>query len=304
MEYLRSVLSTPGQRQRMIDKALGGLDPAPDAVILDLEDGVPPDMKDTARTMVAEAVARPPGGPARFVRVNANAADRMDDDIHAVVRPGLDAIVLPKVERPEDVERVDGLLSSLEAQVGITVGRTKLLISIESAIGLLRAYELAAASPRNLALFLGGEDFSMDIGLPVSRRGAGREAIYARSSIVIAAAAARIFSIDQVVPDFRDLDGLRKNATFGRELGFTGSWCIHPTQVGPVNEIYSPTLEEVELARRVVAAFDEAKAAGLGAVMMGGQFVEAPIVERAQRTLRLFESISAAERGSGPSRIA
>ena len=293
MEYLRSVLSTPGQRQRMIDKVYNGLDPQPDGVIFDLEDAVPPDLKDQARTMVAEVIRRPwrAGATARFVRVNGSPEERLVEDIRAIVHPGLNGITLPKVERPEDVHFVDRLLSALEPGAGMKVGTIRLLISIESAKGILRAYDILSASPRILAVFLGAEDFSLDLGLPVVRSGGGQEALFARSTIVIAAAAARIFSIDQGYVDFRDLDALRRAAKTGRELGFTGSWCIHPDQVAIVNDIYSPQPEEVDLARRVVAAFDEAKSQGLGAVMMGGQFVEIPIVERAQRALRLHENI-------------
>jgi citrate lyase subunit beta/citryl-CoA lyase len=298
VEYLRSVLSTPGQRQRMIDKVYNGLDPEPDGVIFDLEDAVPPDLKDQAREMVAEVIRRKwrPGATARFVRVNGSPEQRLVADIRAVVHPGLDGLTLPKVERPEDVLFVDRLLSALEPDAGLPVGTIRLLISIESAKGLLRAYDILSSSPRILGVFLGAEDFSLDLGLPVVRSGGGQEALFARSTIVIAAAAARIFSIDQGSPNFHDLDALRALARSGRELGFTGSWCIHPSQVAIVHEAYSPQLEEVDLARRVVAAFDEAKAQGLGAVMMGGQFVEIPIVERAQRTLRLHEKLASRKR--------
>lgn len=292
--YLRSTLSTPGHRQNMVDKTFT-LEPQPDGVIFDLEDAVPPELKETARAMAAEAVARPrrAGAAARFVRVNGTATGRLDGDIRAVVRPGLDAIVLPKVERPEDVIAADKLIASLEESRGIAADEVRILVSIESAIGLLRAYEIVSSSPRVLGVFLGAEDFSRDLGLPVKRAGLGQEALFARSTIVVAAAAARVFALDQGSMDFRDLDTLRTTARQGRDLGFTGAWCIHPAQIQIVNEVYSPSPEEVDLARRVVAAYEDAKAQGLGAVMMGGQFVEIPIVERAQRTLRLHERVTA-----------
>jgi len=304
VEYLRSVLSTPGQRQRMIDKVYNGLDPEPDGVIFDLEDAVPPDLKDQARTMVAEVIRRAwrPNATARFVRVNGSPEERLVEDIRAIVHPGLNGITIPKVERPEDVLFVDRLVSALEPGVGLAVGTIRLLISIESAKGLLRAYDILSCSPRILGVFLGAEDYSLDLGLPVTRSGAGQEALFARSTIVVAAAASRIFSIDQGYVDFHDLDALRRAAKTGRELGFTGSWCIHPDQVAVVNEIYSPQPEEVDLARRVVKAFDDAKRQGLGAVMMGGQFVEIPIVERAQRTLRLHEKLEARKRALSAAR--
>ena len=291
VEYLRSLLSTPGQRQNMVDKAMGLL---PDGNIFDLEDGVPSGQKDLARAIIGEAIQRPrrPGGPLRFVRVNGSATGRMEDDIRAVVHPGLDGIGIPKVESTAEVEAVDRLLTVLERRAKMAEGAVWLLIAIESAVGLHRVFDLCTASPRIRVVFFGGEDFALDVGLPVTRSGAGAEQIYARSQILVAAAAARIFSVDQGMMEFRDLDAFRRHTAGSRDLGFTGGWCIHPDQVTIANEIFSPSPEEVELARQVVAAFEAAEASGLGAVMMGGQFVERPIVERAQRTLRLYEKIS------------
>jgi len=291
MEYLRSLLSTPGQRQNMVEKAMGL---SPDGNIFDLEDGVPPGQKDSARAVVAEAIQRPrrPGGPLRFVRVNGGATGRMEDDIRAVVHPGLDGIGIPKVESTAEIEAVDRLLGTLERDVNMPEGSVDLLIAIESALGLHRVFDLVTTSPRIKVVFFGGEDFALDVGLPVTRSGAGAEQTYARSQILVAAATARIFSMDQASMEFRDLDKFRRHTEGSRDLGFTGGWCIHPSQLPIANEIFSPTAEEVELARQVVVAFDEAEAAGLGAVMMGGQLVERPIVERAQRTLRLHEKIS------------
>jgi citrate lyase subunit beta/citryl-CoA lyase len=138
----------------------------------------------------------------------------------------------------------------------------------------------------------GAEDLALDIGLPVRRRGAGQEMLYGRSALVMAAAIARVRPLDQVWLDFRDLDGLRAEAEAGRHLGFTGKCLIHPGQIAIVNEVFSPSREDVDLAGRVVDAFLEAKAAGIGAVMLGGQLVELPIVERAQRTIEAYELIA------------
>jgi len=294
VEYLRSLLSTPGQRQNMVDKALGL---APDALILDLEDGVPPAMKDAARGIVAEAVGSPRNtGAARFVRINPREAGSQEADLQAVAHAGLDGIVLPKVEHVDEVRAIDDLLSRIEAERKLPAGEIKLVISIESARGVRNANDLADASERTVALFIGGEDLSRDLGLPVSRD--GDELLYARSAVVIAAASAGLLAIDRVWTNFHDLEGLRRDALRARALGFAGKWCIHPTQIDVVNELFGPTAEEVELARKVVAAFEQAQASGLGVVMMGEQFVERPTVERAQRTLRIHDAIA---RG-GPAR--
>lgn len=292
MDFIRSLLSVPGQRQNMIDKAFTL---EPDGMIFDLEDAVPPAMKDTAREMVAAALRRPRDATskARFVRVNGSATDLIETDMRAVVHERLDGIVLPKVETVAEIEHVDARLTSLERERGLRSGQVRLLVSIESAKGLRWVDDIVVASPRILAVFMGGEDFALDLGLPVVRTGAGQEQIYARSRVMIAGAMARIFSVDQGSMDFRDLDAYRRHVQGSRQLGFTSGWCIHPNQIPIANEVFSPTPEEVELSRRVVAAFDDARAQGLGAVMMGGQFVELPIVERAQRTLRLHEAITA-----------
>lgn len=279
----------------MIDKALAL---AADAVILDLEDGVPVSEKDRARDLIAEALGRPAtaGAPARAVRVNVGASGRLEGDLRAVVRPGLDAVVLPKVEAPAEVSALDHALAGLEAETGLTPGRIAVVVAIESARGLVRAVEILAASRRVIAVFFGAEDFALDLGLPVRRSGAGRELLAARSAVVVAAASARVQPIDQVWLDFRDTDGLRDDAVRARDLGFTGKCLIHPSQIDVVNEVFRPSDEDVALARDVVMAYEQAIAKGVGAVMLGGQLVELPIVERAKATLRLAEAVVPVER--------
>lgn len=286
----------------MIDKA-STLDP--DGIIFDLEDAVPPGMKDSAREMVAEAIRRDSaaGSAARFVRVNGTQTGRLETDIRAVVHPNLVGVVLPKVENTGEIARVDELLQAEEEANGIRVGSIRLLITIESARGLRHVFDLVDASPRNVAVFMGGEDFALDLGLPVVRAGAGQEQIYARSMVVVAAASARIYSVDQGSLEFRDLEAFRRHTTDSRELGFTTGWCIHPNQIPVANAVFSPTTDEVDLARKIVAAFEEAQAAGIGAVMMGGQFIELPIVARAQRTLHLHNAIVGARSTEVPTAL-
>jgi citrate lyase beta subunit len=276
----------------MIEKALGT---DADAVILDLEDGVPPAEKDVARERVAVAISHPrsPVTPLRIVRVNPAATGRLDGDLGAVVRIGLDAVLLPKVERPEEIHSLDRALGELEARTGLEAGSMAIVAAIESARGIEKAVDILCASERLEAVMFGAEDLALDLGLPVRRRGGGQEMLYARSALVLAAAIGRVRPLDQVWLDFRDLDGLRAEAIAGRDMGFAGKCLIHPGQIAIVNEVFRPSNEDVALAQRVVAAFEEAKAAGIGAVMLGGQLVELPIVERAQQTLRAHAAIAA-----------
>jgi citrate lyase subunit beta/citryl-CoA lyase len=274
----------------MIEKALG-LDS--DAIMLDIEDGVAPAEKDRARKLIAQALTRTErGGPARFVRINAIGHARMKDDLDAVVHPGLDGLVLPKVDTPEEVAQVDGILRESEPALGIAPGSVKFLVAIESPRGLLNAPAIAAASPRVVGLMFGAEDFGREIGLPTAREGEARDMLYARSAMVIAAASAHVQAVDGVWVDLKDVEGLLGFARQSRRLGFTGMSLIHPSQIEPINHVFSPAPEEVEYAERVVQAFEEANARGDGSVALGGQLIDRPIVERARRTLELARTLS------------
>ena len=300
LEVLRSLIFSPGQRQKMVDKAP---DLAADGVIFDLEDGVPPQEKAAARQIVAAALSRPSAAdePARLVRVNARASGFYEDDLAAILRPGLDAVLLPKVEGPDEVLNLESALSAGELSAGIIAGTIRVVVALESALGVHRGVDILSASERVVAVMFGAEDFALDLGLPVARVGHGHELLHARSAVVAAAVIGRVAALDQVWLDYRDLDGLRSDAVAGRQLGFAGKCLIHPSQIDIVNEVFSPSAEDVELAERVVAAFNEAFAAGIGAVMLGGQLVELPIVERAQRTLRLSAKLRPEKPDAGAS---
>jgi len=285
-ERLRSLLFTPGQRQKMIDKALGL---EPDAVILDLEDGVPPAEKNEARRLVAQALQTPRAdrSPVRLVRVNGPGSGRMHEDLEAVIVPGLDGVLLPKVEHPDEVKAAGALIAKLERGKGLNEGSVVLIAAIESARGLNRSSEIATADPRMFGLMFGAEDYALDIGLPVVRVGHAHDMLYARSALANSAAVGRVLALDQVWLDFRDVAGLRADSEVGRELGFHGKCLIHPSQIAVANEVFSPSQGDLELARRIVQAYEEALEAGVGVVMLGGQMVERPIVDRA---LRMLES--------------
>jgi len=300
MDLKRSWMFVPGHRQRMIDKALGL---NADAIMLDIEDGVAPNEKDTARHLIGEALgqAKAPNSPARFVRINAIGHARMDADLDAVVRPGLEGLVLPKVETVDEVRKVDAILTEREPKLKMPAGGVKLLIAIESPRGLLNAAPIAVCSARVCGLMFGAEDFGRELGLPTSREGEARDMIYARSAMVIAAASAHVQAVDGVWVDLKDGEGLIGFARQSRQLGFSAMSLIHPSQIDPINTLFSPTPEEIDYAQRVVNAFEEANARGDGSIAFGGQLIDRPIVERARRTLEMAKllDIGAYAKGAG-----
>jgi len=290
MDLKRSWMFVPGHRQKMIDKALGL---GSDAIMLDIEDGVAPGEKDTARKLIAEALGRERlrRSPARFVRINAIGHERMAADLEAVLRPGLDGLVLPKVETPEEVLKVAAILKEREPAVKVERGGVKFLVAIESPKGLLNAPAIAASTDRVIGLMFGAEDYGRELGLPTSREGEARDLIYARSAMVVAAASAHVQAVDGVWVDLQDGDGLLGFARQSRRLGFSGMSLIHPSQIDPINGVFSPTPEEIDYSQRVVQAYDEAVARGDGSIAFGGQLIDRPIVERARRTLEMAEML-------------
>src|SRR6266568_9684256 len=294
MQLLRSLMFVPGHRPRMVQRALGVgefLPSALDVAILDLEDGVPPDEKDRARASIAAALGLPSSGegPARYVRVNRDARAR-DADLAAVLRPGLDGIVAPKIDRPDEVAELARDLDEREDAAGMARGSIHLVPSIESAQGLLEARAIAVCSDRVIALLFGAEDFARDLSLPTEREAEASELVYARSAVVVAAIAAGRYAIDGIWPDVTDVDGLRRDALQARRLGFRGKSLIHPGQIETVNEIFSPSAAEVSYARRVITAFEDGQAKGHGAVALDGKLLDPPIVERARQMLLLHEA--------------
>lgn len=291
---LRSLLFVPAIRQKMIDKARGIA--AADALVLDLEDSVPAASKEQARGMAREALpslVRP--GRQLWVRVNNSYSLLTRDDVRAVVGPDLDGIMLPKADRPEQVLYLEALLRDAEEAVGLEPGKLRLMLVIESAAGLLKCYETARASKRTLALQLGAEDYTADLG--IERTLAGRELGYPRSVIAVAARAASVTPLDTVYPAFRDEDGLVRESEAARALGFKGKFAIHPAQIDTINRVFTPSPERVAEARGIVAAYDAAEKEGHGAVQLNGRMVDAPVVRRARDLVALAEEVAAKERG-------
>ena len=290
MQVRRSWLFVPGHRQRFVDKAMTL---SCDVVMLDVEDGVPPDEKPAARELIAEALGRPkePGGPARFVRINAARHERSEADLRAAVRPGLEGLVLPKVEYAEEVRTVAAYLDGHEVEVGLERGSVGLQVAIESPRGLFNALAIADSSPRVVGLMFGAEDYGWELGLPALREQEAADLTHARSTLVAAARAAHVQAVDGVWPSLQDEDGLRRDIAVARRLGFSGKSLFHPSQIDAVNAAFSPTPEEIGYAERLSGAFEASFARGEGSIVFEGRLVDRPIVERARATLRLADEL-------------
>lgn len=288
---MRSLMFVPGHRDRMVQRALGLGEFGPsalDVAVLDLEDGVPPASKDEARRLVADVLGRSQAhaGPLRYVRIRRALSDDGAADLDAILRPGLGGIMAPKVTGADEVEWLAGELDARERDAKIPPGSIRIIPSIESAAALIEAPRIAKAADRVIGLAFGSEDFALDLGLPTKREGDAADLLYARSATVVAAVSAGKIAFDGIWPDIEDVAGFRADSQRARRLGFSGKTLIHPGQIAVVNEIFSPTAEELEEARRVVHAFDEALARGHGAVALDGRMLDAPVVDRARRVLR------------------
>jgi citrate lyase subunit beta/citryl-CoA lyase len=277
---LRSFLFAPGNHARRVEKALTL--PA-DAVILDLEDAVAVSEKPATRDLVVGAFAAPRHGRL-YVRVNAYTTEWCYADIVAVARPGLDGVILPKVESADQLRSADWLLANLEHERGLPVGGIDLVPIIETALGMRDIGAIAASGSRTKRLAFGAGDYTLDLGMIWSRDEV--ELAPARSAVVMASRAAGIEPpIDTVWADLRDSEGLARSAALAAALGFQGKMCIHPDQIAVTNAAFSPSEQQLSWAKRVVAAFDEAEAKGLASIQLEGQFIDYPIVQRARQVI-------------------
>ncbi|MGF1471819.1 MAG: HpcH/HpaI aldolase/citrate lyase family protein [Rubrobacteraceae bacterium] len=296
--YRRSLLSVPASSPDMIEKAFAT---DADAVMIDLEDAVAPDAKAGARRNVVQGLNElDPGTKVVLYRANALDTPYFYRDLIEVVEEAgdaLDAVVIPKVNHAGDLYVVDTLLSQIEAAVNL--GRVvKTEAQIESAAGLANADTIANASGRLEALHFGPGDYAASMGMPQTSIGTmdewdhtypGHRFHYAMQRIVVAARAAGIQALDGPVADYRDEEGLRESCAVARSLGFDGKWCIHPAQIGPVNETFSPTGEEVAWAEKVVGAYEAANTAGSGSISVEGQMIDAASIRMARRILDIVQ---------------
>jgi citrate lyase subunit beta/citryl-CoA lyase len=255
----------------------------PDGVILDLEDSVAPDKKAEARLVVRNALRGISFyGAERMVRINQLPTGL--EDLEYIVPHHVNLVLLPKCETAEQVMAVDEKISEILARAGLDFP-VYIMPIIESALGVVNAYQIATASDRVSSLAIGLEDYTADLGAQRTRE--GRESFYARNQLVNAAKAAGIQAIDSVFSDVADMDALREVVLESKSLGFDGMGCIHPRQIKVIHEAFAPSEGEIDKAKRIVLAFDEASEKGLGVVSLGSKMIDPPVVKRAQNTITL-----------------
>jgi citrate lyase subunit beta/citryl-CoA lyase len=282
---LRSLLFVPGNKTNMLSKAEHV---AADVVLPDMEDSVPDAEKANARETIAAALPRLRNFQQRIVpRVNSLATGWLEEDLKAVIGPEIYGISVGKVHDAGDIATISVLIGKLERQAGLEVGRLKLIPWIETARAIVHCYEICTASQRIIGAAFGGEDFTHD--LRIDRLDDESQLVYARSALCTAARAAGVAALDTPYFKFRDLEGLRASSLAGKQIGFKGRFAIHPDQIPAINECFSPSAAEIEHARRVVAAFEEAERRGRASTSLDGRVIDVPVVKRARA---LLESVS------------
>lgn len=286
---IRTALFVPGNRLERVDKALAT---GADAVIIDLEDAVPPAQKDQARVGVAQKLKETPGRKI-IVRVNGLDSREYPSDLKAVAGPNLSGLLVPKIESPMDVSRINEDLLVVEAASGLETGTLPVIALVETARGVDNISRIAAVKTEPARLYtvaFGAADYTLDLNITLTA--GGEEIFHARSRLPIACRAHDLAPpIDTpFMIHLKDIPALEADTARAKQLGFMGKLCIHPNQIAPVNAIFSPGPDEIAMARKVVRAYDESEAAGLGAIQVDGRFVDLPVVERARRTLRLAQA--------------
>ena len=282
----RSLLFLPGNNPNMLINAdyLGS-----DAVIFDLEDAVSPAEKDSARILVRNTMRYMSLSCEKIVRINSVDTEYWQADLRAILpeRPSL--ILLPKVGTVNDVLAVDGYMEEIERDLGFDIGTVGIMPLIETALGVENSFLIAGCCPRVKALFLGAEDLTAD--LQCKRTKEGREIEYARTRLVVAARAAGVDVYDTPFTDVNDDEGIIVDAKLAKSFGFTGKASISPRHVEVINEVFSPTLAEIDYAYDVLSAIELAKSQGKGAISLNGKMIDAPIVARAERTIAMAKAL-------------
>jgi len=277
----RSLLFMPGDSQRKIEK--GAQLPA-DSVVLDLEDAVAPSNKALARQITREMLTTLDfGRRERLVRVNAWSSGYLQADVAETIASRPDGYVIPKVDSANDLRAARDFIAAQAVQQGLDPAAIALLVIIETAKGVMNLREIAQLGSPLQALIFGADDLAADIG--AIRTPSSLEVLYARSAVVIAAAANGLQAIDIVFFDLNDLAGLEEECRFGRQLGYTGKMVIHPRQLEVVNRAFSPTTEEIARAQRILQAAQEHAANGLGAFALDGRMVDGPIIKQAEKVI-------------------
>jgi len=291
---MRSVFYTPSNNEKMVGKAP---EIVCDILTLDLEDSVPPAEKPRGRVMIQEYLKsnrEKQLAPSLYVRVNNWETQMTNDDLEAIVHPGLDGVCLAKCGSADNVKRLDWKLEELEQRRGMKPGSVGIQLLIETAKGVMNAYPAACASPRVNSLIFGAVDFTKDMRVTLTSE--GQEQLYARFHTAVAARAAGCVAIDCPFVNISDVEAFKKSTREGRQMGYEGRMLIHPSQIGPSHEIYTPSAADVEWAEGVKKVFEEEGIAkGSAAVSYKGKMVDTPVYENALQILRTMEEIKAAE---------
>lgn len=289
----RSMLILPVHVRKFVEKVyLRGAD----AIVLDLEDAVPPSEKEKARGFVKQAVEiAAKGGADVFVRVN-NEPSLLEHDLQAAIQPGLHGIFLPKVETAEDVISVGAKIGQLEAARRLEPGAIRLTLHIESPAGLLKMQEIAAAGSRTESMSLGMDDYCFQLGVEPTEE--GTEVFFPLSMLITVCKASGIMPLGVLgsLAKIRDMDSFEKAAQRGFKLGFVGTLCVHPDQVPIANRVYSPSDEQRQDALRIVEAFEDGIWSGRAAISLDDRMIDTPIYKRAKQTLDRARSIDELER--------
>lgn len=290
----RSMMFVPVTAEKFVRT---GADRGADAIILDLEDAVAPSQKEHARTLIEGAIPQVSrNGADVVVRVN-RPWRLLVRDLEAAVIPGIAAIMLTKVDSPEHVHACAEIVAELEAERGLPAGRIKFIALVENAVGFFRIDQIAKCHSRIVAISLGSEDFAADVGMQSEPEGL----LYPKQQTIFAARAAGILPMGFVgsIADFRDQDAFRAIVRRSRRLGFVCASAVHPLQVTVLNEEFSPDPAEVAKAEKMIAAYDDAYAKGLGAVQFEGAMIDVPVVERARSVVRRAAALRGRAAGLG-----
>jgi citrate lyase subunit beta / citryl-CoA lyase len=285
---LRTWLFTPATDARKIARALSG---PSDAVILDLEDAVAVSEKPRARDLVREVLAQAGASkPVVYVRVNDRTTGFLVGDLHAVCVTGLSGVLLPKAEDGETMRLASALIAEREAAEGLGAAGIALLPLIETAKGVLDAQEIAAADPRIKTMMFGAGDLTNDLAIPTANE--GPHLLNAKIQVALACRAAGLEPpVDTVYFDVGDLDGLRADSAQAKALGYQGKAVIHPDQIAIVSEVFTPGVAEIETAQRIVRAFRDAEAQGVGAIRVDGKLVDYAMVKNAEKLLAVARAL-------------
>ena len=285
MSVLRSLLFVPGNQPKMLEKAAGC---RPDAFVPDMEDSVPVDEKANAREITASFLSQlAQTGSLVIPRVNSLDTGLCEHDLAAVVGPHIYGVSVGKIYTVQDVQTIVGMLEHLERDAGVPSGHTKLVLWIETAMAIVHCYDICASSPRIIGAAFGAEDLTNDMG--IERNEDDSEVAVARNMLCLAARAADVLALDTPFFGFRDMEALQRNALASKKIGFKGKFAIHPAQLETINAVFSPSPAEIDHARRVIAAFEEAERSGRGSTSLDGKVVDVPVVKRARALLEIAE---------------